>query len=67
METESTRPVYSPRLLLTSETLLHSVVPDNAECLTVDIDDFFLLSTLPRAENIRILVPIIPDDIREEF
>ena len=47
------------------KTLLHSVVSDNAECMT--IDDFFLLSTLPRAEYIRIPVPILPDDIREEF
>ena len=28
------------------KTLLHSVVSDNAECMTIDIDDFFLLSTL---------------------
>ena len=35
--------------------------------MTIDIDDFFLLSTLPRAEYIRISVPILPDDIREEF
>ena len=27
----------------------------------------FLLSTLPRAEYIRIPVPVLPDDIREEF
>ena len=47
--------------------LLHSVVSDNAECMTIDIDDFFLLSTLPRAEYIRIPVPILPDEIREEF
>ena len=29
--------------------------------------DIFLRSNLPRAEYIRILVPILPDDIREEF
>ena len=49
------------------KTLLHSVVSDNAECMTIDIDDFFLLSTPPRAEYIRIPVSILPDDIREEF
>ena len=35
--------------------------------MTIGIDDYFLLSTLPCAEYIRILVPILPDDIREEF
>ena len=45
------------------KTLLHSVVSDNAECMTIGIDDFFLLST----EYIRFPVPILPDDIREEF
>ena len=40
---------------------------DNAEFMTIHIDDFFLLSTLPRTEYIRAPVPILPDDIREEF
>ena len=35
--------------------------------MTIDIDDFFLLSTLPCAEYVRIPVPILPDDIGEEF
>ena len=35
--------------------------------MTIDIDDFFLLSTLPRSEYLRISVAILPDDIREEF
>ena len=43
------------------------MVSDNAECMTIDIDDFFLFSTLPRAKYICIPVPILPDDIREEF
>ena len=43
------------------------MISDNAECMTIDIDDFFLLSTLPRAESISIPVPILPDDIGDEF
>ena len=35
--------------------------------MTIDIDDFFLLSTLPRSEYVRISVAVLPDDIREEF
>ena len=35
--------------------------------MTIDIDDFFLLSTLPRAKCTRIPVPKLPDDICEEF
>ena len=49
------------------KVLLHSVVSDNADCITIDIDDFFLLSTLPRSEYLRISVAVLPDDIREEF
>ena len=49
------------------KVLLHSVVSDNADCMTIDIDDFFLLSTLPRSEYVRISVALLPDDIREEF
>ena len=41
------------------KTLLHSVVSDNAESMAIDIDDFFILSTLSRAEYIRIPVPIL--------
>ena len=40
------------------------MVSDNAECMTIDIDDLFLLSILPRAEYIRILVPILPEDFQ---
>ena len=49
------------------KVLLHSGVSDNADCMTIDIDDFFLLSNLPRSEFIRISVAVLPDDIREEL
>ena len=47
--------------------MILTIESDNVECMTIDIDDFFILSCLPHAEYIRIRVPILPDDILEEF
>ena len=35
--------------------------------MTIDIDEFSLLSTLPHTEYISIAVAVLPDDIRGEF
>ena len=49
------------------KTLLQSVVSDNANWMTADIKDYYLMTPLTRSEYIRIPVKMIPESIIAKY
>ena len=49
------------------KVLVNSVVSTNAQWMTLDIEDYYLGTPLPRHEWLRIHIKFIPDDIRAKY
>ena len=49
------------------KVLIHSVVSDNAQWLTADITDYYLMTPLTRPEYMRIPLKLLPDAIMAKY